>query len=111
MWSARSAGRHCLIRDRLLLQPDLRSPPMRKKTTLADAELAALAAVDGTHARSRMRTAIRARLTELGLVERREWPNGPLWRTSAGDRLVRGGSKARAASMVGPTRHAAGHPR
>jgi hypothetical protein len=56
---------------------------------LTDDELAALAAVDGTHAGSRMRAAIKARLTELRLVERREWPNGPLWRTAAGNRLVR----------------------
>jgi hypothetical protein len=62
---------------------------MTKKKTLTDAELAALAALDGTQAHSRMRTAMKARFAELGLVERREWPNGPLWRSAAGDRLVR----------------------
>jgi hypothetical protein len=58
---------------------------------LTDDELAALAAVDGTHGGSRMRAAIKARLTELRLVERREWPNGPLWRTPKGDRRTRAG--------------------
>jgi hypothetical protein len=60
-----------------------------EQVALTGAELAALAAVDGTHARSRMRSAIKARLTELGLVERRQWPNGPLCRSAAGDRLLR----------------------
>jgi hypothetical protein len=60
-----------------------------KEIALTDDELAAQGAVDGTHAGSRMRAAIKARLTELRLVERREWPNGPLWRTAAGNRLVR----------------------
>jgi hypothetical protein len=39
---------------------------------LTNDELAALAALDGTHAGSRMRVAIRTRLTELHLVERRD---------------------------------------
>jgi hypothetical protein len=56
---------------------------MVNKIALTDDELAALGAVDG------MRAAIKARLIELRLVERREWPNGPLWRTTAGNRLVR----------------------
>jgi hypothetical protein len=64
---------------------------MAKEISLGQDELAALTAVDGTHAGSRMRAAIKARLTELRLVERLQWPNGPLWRASAGNRLVRGG--------------------
>jgi hypothetical protein len=60
-----------------------------EQAALTDAQLAALAAVDGTHARSRMPAAITTRLAKLGLVERREWPNGPLWRTPAGNKLVR----------------------
>ena len=31
------------------------------------------------------------RLRELRLIERREWPNGPLWRTTRGNRAVREG--------------------
>jgi hypothetical protein len=62
-----------------------------EQAALTDAELGALAAVDGTHARSRMPAAIRTRLAKPGLVERREWSNGPLWRTAAGDRVVRRG--------------------
>jgi len=62
---------------------------MANEIALTDAELAALAAVDGTHDGSRMPPEIKARLTDLRLVERRKWPNGPLWRTTAGNRLVR----------------------
>ena len=32
---------------------------------------------------------IRQRLSELRLIERREWPDGPPWRTTLGKRLVR----------------------
>jgi hypothetical protein len=30
-------------------------------------------------------------LRKLNLIERREWPRGPLWRTVRGDRRVREG--------------------
>ena len=62
---------------------------MAKEATFTKAELAALAKIDGTQKGSDVPAAIRTRLTELKLVERREWPNGPLWRTTAGDKLVR----------------------
>jgi hypothetical protein len=32
---------------------------------------------------------IKSRLMGLYLIERREWPNGPLWRTPKGDRRAR----------------------
>jgi hypothetical protein len=34
---------------------------------------------------------IKQRLVDLYLIERREWPGGPLWRTGLGDRRVREG--------------------
>ena len=64
---------------------------MVKEVVLTDGEFVSLVAVDGSPARSQMPTEIKARLTELRLVERRAWPNGPLWRTAAGDLLVRRG--------------------
>jgi hypothetical protein len=64
---------------------------MAKEIALTDAEFAALAAIDGTPAHSRMPAEIKTRLLGLYLIERREWSNGPLWRTAAGDRRVRGG--------------------
>ncbi len=36
---------------------------------------------------------IEARLRALRLIERREWPNGPLWRTTRGERRVRESSR------------------
>jgi hypothetical protein len=39
---------------------------------------AALAAVDGTPCQPQMRAEIKSRLMGLYLIERREWPNGPL---------------------------------
>jgi hypothetical protein len=56
---------------------------------LTDEKLAALAAIDGRLEQPAMAPAIEARLSLLRLTERREWPNGPLWRTALGDRLVR----------------------
>jgi len=61
-----------------------------EQAALTDAELAALAAVDGTYARSRMPAAIIARLAKLGLVERRmaQWAAmaDPRWeQTRAGE--------------------------
>jgi hypothetical protein len=58
---------------------------------LNKSELKALAAVDGTRAQAEMSPEIRLRLYDLGLIERREWPNGSLWRTDLGNRHVRRG--------------------
>ena len=54
---------------------------MAKETALTKAELTELAAVDGTPAQPKMLPEIKARLIGLYLIERREWPNGRLWRT------------------------------
>ena len=62
---------------------------MPKKNDITDAELAALAAIVGTPPEPQMAPTIKARLLDLYLIERRKWPNGPLWRTSVGERLVR----------------------
>ena len=62
---------------------------MAKEPTLTKAARAALTKVDGTPEGSEMPAAIKTGLTQLKLVERREWPNGPLWRTPAGNKLVR----------------------
>jgi hypothetical protein len=56
---------------------------------LTQAELTALAAVDGTPTQPEMSPEIRQRLHNLGLIERRTWPNGPLWRTTFGTRHVK----------------------
>ena len=61
-------------------------------TNLTDAELAALRAIDGTRTQPPVPPEIHARLVELGLIERREWPNGPLWRTAGGNRRARAGA-------------------
>jgi hypothetical protein len=58
---------------------------------LSAAELAALALVDGTHTQPPMAAEVALRLRELFLIERRDWPNGPMWRTARGDRRVRQG--------------------
>lgn len=55
-------------------------------------ELAALKAlIDGDRRQPLMLPAIKQRLSELRLIERREWPNGPPWRTALGKRVVRDG--------------------
>jgi hypothetical protein len=65
---------------------------MAKPVVLTAAELAALAAlIDGDRTQRRMSPKIQGRLSELRLIERREWPNGPPWRTARGNRLVREG--------------------
>jgi hypothetical protein len=63
------------------------------KTTIAltAAELSALRAVDGTRKQRSMPLETKVRLSALLLIERREWPNGPYWRTARGDRRVREG--------------------
>jgi hypothetical protein len=60
-----------------------------EKTALTKAELTALAAVDGTATQPKMLPETKARLIGLYLIERREWPDGPLWRTPKGDRRTR----------------------
>jgi hypothetical protein len=62
---------------------------MTKELALSKTELTALAAVDGTPAQPKMLPEIKSRLMGLALIERREWPNGPLWRTPKGDRRTR----------------------
>jgi hypothetical protein len=62
---------------------------MTKETALTKTELIALAAVDGTPAQPTMRPEIKSRLMGLYLIERREWPGGPLWRTPKGDRRTK----------------------
>jgi hypothetical protein len=59
------------------------------KVALTKTELTALGAVDGTPAQPKMLPEIKSRLIGLYLIERREWPNGPLWRTPKGDRCMR----------------------
>jgi hypothetical protein len=58
---------------------------------LTAAELSALGAVDGTRAQPPMLPEIKRRLSALFLIERREWPNGPFWRTARGERRLREG--------------------
>jgi hypothetical protein len=59
---------------------------------LTTAELAALRAlIDGEQNQRRMSPEIRQRLSELRLIERREWPDGPPWRTPRGNRFLRRG--------------------
>lgn len=62
-----------------------------KDIHLSRAEFAALAAVDGTAAQPEMTAQMQARLSTLLLIERRSWPNGPLWRTAMGNRHVKRG--------------------
>jgi hypothetical protein len=62
---------------------------MAKEYALTKIELSALAAVDGTPAQPKMLPEIKARLMGLYLIERREWPQGPLWRTPKGDRRTK----------------------
>jgi hypothetical protein len=62
---------------------------MAKETALTKAELTALAAVDGTPTQPEMVPEIKSRLIGLYLIERREWPNGLLWRTPKGDRRAK----------------------
>jgi hypothetical protein len=65
---------------------------MAKPTfTLTTAEYSALKAVDGTPTQPPISPEIERRLRDLLLLERRAWPNGPLWRTARGDRHVREG--------------------
>ncbi len=64
---------------------------MRGGLDLTGAEFAALAAVDGTPNQPPMAPEIKARLFELYLIQYREWPDGPLWRTANGALRVQAG--------------------
>jgi len=61
-----------------------------KKIVLTDDELGALRAlIEGDRRQQPIPTKIRERLSELRLIERREWPDGPPWLTARGNRIVR----------------------
>ena len=64
---------------------------MANKTALTNDEFTALASVDGTPTQPQMPAETKSRLLGLYLIERREWPNGPLWRTPRGDRCAKSG--------------------
>jgi hypothetical protein len=65
---------------------------MAKPVDLTTAELGALRAlIDGDRRQPAMSREIKQRLSELHLIERREWPNGPPWRTALGKRVGRDG--------------------
>lgn len=58
---------------------------------LTTTEIAALSGVDGSRIQPKLSAAMTGRLRDLRLIERREWPDGPLWRTSRGERRLREG--------------------
>ena len=65
---------------------------MAKPIVLTATERGALTAlIDGDRRQRSMSPEIRQRLSDLRLIERREWPDGPPWRTALGKRLVREG--------------------
>ncbi len=64
---------------------------MANEIVLTAPELSALASVDGTHTQPAIPPEVASRLRDLSLIERREWPDGPLWRTASGNRRVRQG--------------------
>lgn len=66
---------------------------MANTLVLTDAEFTALTAVSGKLRQPKMAPEIVARLRDLDLIERRSWPNGPLWRTTRGDWRVRKGQQ------------------
>jgi hypothetical protein len=47
--------------------------------------------VDGSLTQPPLSPKVTARLRDLGLIERREWPDGPFWRSARGDRRLREG--------------------
>ena len=68
--------------------------PFEMAIVLTAADLATLTEVDGTWEKSHIASEAKTRLLDLGLIERRAWPNGALWRTAAGDRRVREGRRS-----------------
>ena len=66
---------------------------MGNEIVLTAPELAALKAlIDGDRRqRPSLLPSIKRRLSELKLIERREWPYGAPWRTALGKRVVREG--------------------
>jgi hypothetical protein len=65
---------------------------MSKPVVLTAAERGALAAlIDGDRRQLSLSPEMKKRLSELRLIERREWPDGPPWRTARGNRLLRAG--------------------
>ena len=65
---------------------------MAKPIVLTATERGALTAlIDGDRRQRSMSPEIRQRLSDLRLIERMEWPDGPPWRTALGKRLVREG--------------------
>ena len=61
-----------------------------EKIVLTPDELRALQAlIDGDRRQHPIPPKIRERLSELRLIERREWPSGPPWLTARGTRVVR----------------------
>ena len=61
-----------------------------EKIVLTPDELRALQAlIDGDRRQRPIPPKIRKRLSELRLIERREWPDGPPWLTARGNRVVR----------------------
>jgi hypothetical protein len=65
---------------------------MANPVDLTAAELAALRTlIDGNRRQPSMSPEIKQRLSDLRLIERREWPYGPPWRTALGKRVEREG--------------------
>jgi len=62
---------------------------MANPIVLTAAERGSLAALIDGDRRKQMSAGIRKRLSDLRLIERREWPDGPPWRTALGRRLLR----------------------
>jgi hypothetical protein len=63
---------------------------MANPVVLTAAERGALAAlIDGDRRQPSITPEMKRRLSELRLIERREWPNGPPWRTALGNRVLR----------------------
>jgi hypothetical protein len=65
---------------------------MANEIVLTAAERGALRAlIDGDRRPRQISHEILDRLSELRLIERREWPDGPRWRTALGNRVARQG--------------------
>ena len=89
--TVRESGRRSILNS---AQPQrgLQFLYMANPVDVTDAELAALRAlIDGDRQQPSMSPQIKQRLSDLGLIERREWPDGPPWRTALGKRVQREG--------------------